>query len=51
MQSVVLHRVRALIGDVPTSLYECRNCGKTLEDDVEGCPACGATEIAHYDLG
>lgn len=28
--------------------YECRNCGTTLEEDIDICPECGATEIAEY---
>jgi rubrerythrin len=33
-----------------TVLYECRNCGTTLEEDSEECPECSATEVATYQL-
>lgn len=33
-----------------TVLYECRNCGETLDDDRADCPACGANEIAEYEF-
>jgi rubrerythrin len=31
-------------------LYECRNCGTTLEEDAERCPECGAADVATYHL-
>lgn len=33
-----------------TVLYECRNCGETVDEDRSRCPACGAEEIAEYQL-
>lgn len=33
-----------------TVLFECRNCGETLERDVAACPGCGSAEIAEYEL-
>ncbi|SFL32421.1 hypothetical protein SAMN04487950_3356 [Halogranum rubrum] len=45
--------LRALLRHVFGSediLYECRNCGTTLEEDTEQCPECGATDIATYQL-
>ncbi|MBX0348921.1 MULTISPECIES: hypothetical protein [Haloarcula] len=32
------------------AFHECRQCGTTVDDDADGCPACGSTEIARYDL-
>lgn len=32
----------------PTSQFECRNCGTTLEEDDDECPCCGSAEIAEY---
>jgi rubrerythrin len=29
---------------------ECRRCGTTVDADASGCPACGSTEIALYEL-
>lgn len=46
MIRTVLRRLRA----TTTVLYECRNCGTSIEDDRETCPACGADEVAEYDL-
>jgi rubrerythrin len=31
-----------------TVLYECRNCGSTLEAETEQCSECGAFEVASY---
>jgi rubrerythrin len=31
-------------------LYECRNCGTTLNEETEHCPACGAADVATYQL-
>ncbi|ELY34484.1 hypothetical protein C500_00137 [Natrialba magadii ATCC 43099] len=32
------------------TLYECRHCGVSIEDDVTTCPTCGSTEVAQYEL-
>ena len=32
------------------TLYECRDCGATVDADVTECPECGLTEIASYTL-
>jgi uncharacterized OB-fold protein len=29
---------------------ECRNCGTTLGEHLDSCPACGADEIARYEV-
>lgn len=45
--------LRALLRHVfssDTVLYECRNCGTTLEEDTEACPECGASDVAAYQL-
>jgi RNA polymerase subunit RPABC4/transcription elongation factor Spt4 len=31
-------------------VYECRNCGTTLDERQDTCTACGADDIARYDL-
>jgi uncharacterized OB-fold protein len=33
-----------------STLHECRNCGETVDPDVDRCPNCGATEIASYHV-
>lgn len=32
------------------TIYECRQCGRTLEDETEACPQCGWVGIAVYEL-
>jgi rubrerythrin len=32
------------------ALYECRNCGRTVDTAAEPCPNCGADEIAEYHV-
>lgn len=41
---------RLLQTDSATVVYECRNCGVTLEDRHETCPECGADGVACYRL-
>jgi RNA polymerase subunit RPABC4/transcription elongation factor Spt4 len=31
-------------------VYECRDCGTSLDDDAESCPECGSDAISRYDL-
>jgi rubrerythrin len=31
-----------------TALHERRNCGTTVEDADERCPACGATDVPTF---
>lgn len=33
-----------------TVLYECRNCGQTLESEAGPCPACGSEETVEYEF-
>lgn len=30
--------------------YECRQCGTSLEPEVEECPVCGEESVAEYEL-
>ncbi|MEZ3143144.1 hypothetical protein [Halobaculum sp. MBLA0143] len=39
-----------LSGDDAEVLIECRNCGRTLDEDTGACPACEATEFARYEV-
>lgn len=39
-----------LFGDDETTLYECRNCGTSLDDPDDACPECGSERIAEYQL-
>ena len=41
--------LRSVLG-TENSRYECRNCGTSLDEAVEQCPACGETDIATYQL-
>ena len=29
-------------------MYECRRCGRGLDDDTSSCPGCGGDEIAQF---
>ncbi|MBP1923426.1 lipopolysaccharide biosynthesis regulator YciM [Halorubrum alkaliphilum] len=33
-----------------TTHHECRQCGYSVEKEVDECPQCGSHEIAAYDL-
>jgi rubrerythrin len=33
-----------------TVVYECRNCGTTLDGREADCPACGSTATACYEV-
>ncbi len=33
-----------------TTVYECRQCGTTVNSQTEPCSYCGPTEIAEYKL-
>jgi rubrerythrin len=32
------------------TVYECRQCGRTLEDETGACPKCGWVGIAVYEV-
>jgi len=36
--------------DEPTTIYECRHCGTTVDSQTDSCPYCGPTEIIEYEL-
>lgn len=48
----VIDRLDRLLsgGDDTEVLVECRNCGRTLDEDAAVCPACEATEFARYEV-
>lgn len=33
-----------------TTIYECRNCGLTVDAETESCPSCGSETISCYEL-
>lgn len=45
----LLESVKTMVETSDVTLYECRNCGRTLEADVDKCPICGNREIAYYE--
>lgn len=47
--SRLVSRVRSWLADDGV-VYECRNCGTTLDAPEDGCPACGAEEIVRYEF-
>ncbi|WP_189319077.1 zinc ribbon domain-containing protein [Halolamina pelagica] len=44
----LLKRLRSVVDDEPTAMWECRRCGETLAADTEVCPNCGTSDIACY---
>lgn len=47
----VLRRLKkALLGDDERVVYECRQCGRSLDADRDRCPNCGASEVARFTL-
>lgn len=34
----------------PRELFECRYCGTSVGARGDDCPACGSSEVAHYEL-
>lgn len=38
-------------GVSPTTIYECRHCGTTLEAGNRRCPRCETSSIARYEIG
>jgi rRNA maturation endonuclease Nob1 len=45
----LVQQLRRWLADEPV-LYECRNCGTTVDEDCDACHSCGAADIARYDL-
>ena len=31
-------------------LFECRQCGTSVEEEKDSCPECGSSELAEYQL-
>lgn len=40
--------LRRLLGE--ETVYECRDCGRTLAEGDDACPDCGSEEIAVYEI-
>lgn len=36
--------------DPDETVYECRNCGITVDNETDTCPNCGTDEIAQYEV-
>lgn len=45
----VLERVRRLFAE-GTVVYECRDCGTTLDPHADDCEACGSADVARYAI-
>ncbi|MFB6092834.1 MAG: zinc ribbon domain-containing protein [Haloquadratum sp.] len=39
-----------LTADDDETLYECRDCGRSFDDERASCPECGSENIAEYRL-
>jgi rRNA maturation endonuclease Nob1 len=50
MSSNLLKEVKRFLTPSSSELFECRNCGKTLEEEAEECPECGGEDIASYKI-
>ncbi|MFB6201514.1 MAG: hypothetical protein ABEI98_05855 [Halorhabdus sp.] len=44
----IVDRLRQWLDD-DTVVYECRNCGRTVEQRQDECPDCSSEEIIRYD--
>lgn len=42
--------VRDHLSDSEPVVWECRNCGTSVESDTERCPGCGSEEIVRYNV-
>jgi rubrerythrin len=50
MSPYLLEEVKRFLRPSDESLFECRNCGYTLDEETEECPECGGQDIASYRL-
>jgi hypothetical protein len=47
----VVRNPASLESDSPTTVYECRRCGTTLEAGDDRCPHCETSAVARYEIG
>lgn len=45
----LVQRLRHWLAD-ESVVYECRNCGTTLDDNHDTCPTCGGDDVVCYTL-
>ncbi|MFC4438541.1 MULTISPECIES: hypothetical protein [Natrialbaceae] len=51
MTATLLARLKRVVGrDTHRVIRECRRCGTTVDHETECCPACGAAEVARYEI-
>lgn len=48
----LLRRIRNVVAGESIShvQYECRRCGKSMDNPLEECPDCGASDVAKYEF-
>ena len=46
----LIGRVRKWLGGDDNVIYECRQCGASLDANEWACPSCGLTARVMYDL-
>jgi|GEM_PF-1861283 rubrerythrin len=46
----MLEAVFSLFVGTQTVVYECRECGRTVDGETDRCPACGTESIARYPV-
>lgn len=44
-----VQRLRHWLAD-ESHLYECRDCGTTLEASRDTCPVCGSDDVVSYEI-
>lgn len=40
----------SFVRESKTEIHECRHCGTSVDDPNEGCPSCGESDIATFEL-
>ncbi len=46
----MIETLRSLFTQRQTVVYECRQCGHTVDGDTGRCPVCGTESIARYPV-
>lgn len=53
MEATMINTIKSLvIGQASAHpVYECRQCGTSVDPGVEVCPSCSSESIVHYEIG
>ena len=44
----MIERLHSLLTTQPAVVYECRQCGRSVDADTDRCPACDTESITSY---